>query len=136
MTRNSTRSDHKLLEERKHDSSISILNSDKNLGPVVLDTDWVKMETLRQLHDPKNYKEIEPQDWPAYRQSIIAKREAYIKSCGEHLSKSETKFLRSLDFNSSSPAKFYMIPKIHKEELVGRSITVSCSYITKPISTL
>ena len=34
--------------------------------------------------------------------------------------------------NSSSPAKFYVIPKIHKEEL---AVTASCSYITKPIST-
>ena len=41
--------------------------------------------------------------------------------------------MRSFDY-SVSPAKFHIIPKIHKNPMVGRPIAVSHSYITRPIS--
>lgn len=46
------------------------------------------------------------------------------------------KFLRSLDNNPRSvdPAKFYIIPKIHKSPIAERPIAASHSYITRPIS--
>ena len=40
-----------------------------------------------------------------------------------------TKILRSLN-----PAKFYIIPKIHKSPIAGRPIAASHSFITRPIS--
>ena len=43
------------------------------------------------------------------------------------------RFLRSYD-PFFTPAKFYVIPKIHKTPMVGRPIAASHSYITRPIS--
>lgn len=43
------------------------------------------------------------------------------------------RFLRSYD-HFVTPAKFYVIPKIHKTPMVGRPIAASHSYITRPIS--
>ena len=43
------------------------------------------------------------------------------------------KFLRSCD-HYLSPTKFYIIPKIHKNPMVGRPIAGSHSYITRPLN--
>ena len=50
------------------------------------------------------------------------------------ISPSVARFLRSFD-HFVSPAKFYVIPKIHKNPMVGRPIAASHSFITRPIST-
>ena len=49
------------------------------------------------------------------------------------ISSNVASFLRSLD-HFISPAKFYVIPKIHKNPIVGRPIAASHSYIARPLS--
>ena len=46
---------------------------------------------------------------------------------------SAARFLRSYD-HFVTPAKFYVIPKIHKTPMVRRPIAASHSYITRPLS--
>ena len=68
--------------------------------------------------------------------NVIAIRCKLVNSFSHFLPPSSLKFLRSLDNTPRSldPAKFYIIPKIHKSPMAGRPIAASHSYITRPIS--
>ena len=75
-------------------------------------------------------------DWTFRRHKVIETREKLVQSYSHFLPPNSHKFLRSLDDNSQSlnPAKFYVIPKIHKSPIAGRPIAASHSFITRPIS--
>ena len=70
------------------------------------------------------------------RHKVIETREKLVQSYSHLLPPNSHTFLRSLDENSQSlnPAKFYIIPKIHKSPIAGRPIAASHSFITRPIS--
>ena len=121
---NLTKQEQEELHELKCNSSIRILPTDKNLGPVLLSTGWVQAETFRNLHDVLSYRQVTQQDWYANRLNVIYNR---------FISSEVARFLRSFDL-FVSPAKFYVIPKIHKDPMVGRHIASSHSYITRHIS--
>ena len=58
-------------------------------------------------------------DWTFTRHKVIETREKLVQSYSH-------KFLRSLDNSQSlNPAKFYIIPKIHKSPVAGRPIAAS-----------
>lgn len=54
-------------------------------------------------------------------------------TCSRFITSNAAKFLRSYD-HLLAPAKFYIIPKIHKTPMVGRPIAASHSYITRSLS--
>ena len=90
--------------------------TDKNLGPALVSTDWVKAETLRHLHDELSYHKVTQQDWYANRLNVINSREKLMTIYRRFISPSVARFLRSFD-HFVSPAKFYVIPKIHKNPI-------------------
>jgi len=124
------------LREIKDDPSVRVLATDKNLGPALVSTEWVEKETLRHLNDIKSYTKVTADEWSFRRHKVIEVREKLVNTYSHFLPPNSLKFLRSLDNNSRSldPAKFYIIPKIHKSPVVGRPIAASHSYITRPIS--
>ena len=124
------------LREIKEDPTVRVLSTDKNLGPAVLSTEWVENENLKHLNDSNSYTKVTQDDWMIRRRKVIETREKLTHSYSHFLPPNSLKFLRSLDNNtkSSDPAKFYIIPKIHKSPMAGRPIAASHSYITRPVS--
>ena len=125
--------DREELNQIKSDDSVRVLDTDKNLGPALVSTDWVKNETLRQLNDKQSYSIITYEDWILRHGQIIATREKLMLIFSRFITANAAKFLRSYD-HLLSPTKFYIIPKIHKNPMVGRLIAASHSYITRPLS--
>ena len=121
------------LRELKSNPNIKVLPADKNLGPSLLATYWVQAETLRHLHDELSYRKVTQQDWYDKRLNVVNSREELLSIYSRFISSNVARFLRSFD-HFASPAKFHIIPKNHKNPMVGRPIAASHSYITRPIS--
>ena len=130
---NLTRQDRAELKELQRNRAVRVLPTDKNLGPALLSTDWVKNETLRHLQDELSYSKVTLEDWYVCRDNVIQRREQLMSTYCQFIVPSAARFLRSYD-HFVTPAKFYVIPKIHKAPMVGRPIAASHSYITRPIS--
>lgn len=131
--RNLSVTDREELSQIRNDDSVRVLDTDKNLGPALVSTDWVQNETLRQLNDKQSYSIITYEDWILRHGQIIATREKLMLTFSKFITANAAKFLRSYD-HLLSPTKFYIIPKIHKNPMVGRPIAASHSYITRPLS--
>ena len=125
-----------LRGEIKENSSVCDLATDKNLGSTLISTELVEKETLKHLIDTKSYSKVIFDDWTFRRHKGIETREKLVQSYSHFLPPNSHTFLRSLDDNRESvnPAKFYIIPKVHKSPIAGRPIVASHSFITKPIS--
>ena len=135
-TNNLTFEERNGFRELKENPTVRVLATDKNLGPALVSTEWVEQETLKHLNDTKSYEKVMKDDWTLRRQKVIETREKLVNSYSSFLPPNSLKFLRSLDDSPRSvdPAKFYIIPKIHKSPIAGRPIAASHSYITRPIS--
>ena len=130
---NLSKQEREELKELKSNPNIKVLPTDKNLGPSLLSTDWVQTETLRHLHDELSYRKVTQQDWYDNHLNVINSREEVLSIYSRFISSNVARFLRSFD-HFVSPAKFHIIPKIHKNPMVGRPIAASHSYLTRPIS--
>ena len=130
---NLTRQDRAELKALQNNRAVRILPTDKNLGPALMSTDWVKNETLRHLHDDQSYSKVTLENWYVCRDNVIKRREQLMSTYSQFIVPSVARFLRSYD-NFVTPTKFYIIPKIHKSPMVGRPIAASHSYVTRPIS--
>ena len=135
-TNNLTSDKRRGLRELKENLTVRVLATVKNLGRALVSADWVEKETLKYLNDTKSYAKVTQNDWTFRRQKVIETREKLANNYSRFLPPNSLKFLRSLDDSPKSfdPAKFYIIPKIHKSPIAGRPITTSHSYITRPIS--
>ena len=135
-TNNLTFEEWRGLRELKENPTVRVLATDKNLGPALVSTEWVEQETLKHLNDIKSYEKVTKDDWTLRRQKVIETREKLVNSYSSFLPPNPLKFLHSLDDSPRSvdPAKFFIIPKIHKSPIAGRPIAASHSYITRPIS--
>ena len=98
-----------------------------------MSTDWVQAETIKHLHDELSYRKVTQQDWYESRLNVINSREKLLFIYSRFISSNVARFLCSFD-HFVSPAKFHIIPKIHKNPMVGRPIAASHSYITRPFS--
>ena len=123
------------LRELEENPTVCVLATDKNLGPALVSTDWVEKETLKHLNETKSYAKVTKNNWRFRRQKVIETREKLVNSYSSFLPPNSLKFLCSLDDSPRSidPAKFYIIPKIHKSPIAGRPIAASHSYITRPL---
>ena len=130
---NLTRQDRAELKELQHNCTVRVLPTDKNLGPALLSTDWVKNETLKHLQDELSNSKVTLEDWYVCRDNVIQRREQLMSTYCQFIVPSVARFLCSYD-HFVTPAKFYVIPKIHKTPMVGRPIAASHSYITRPLS--
>ena len=131
-----TLEERKGLRDLKENPTVRVLATDKNLGPALVSTEWVENETLKHLNDTKSYSKVTTDDWTHRRQKVIETREKLVNSYSSFQPPNSLKFLRSLDNSPRSvyPAKFHIIPKIHKSPIAGRPIAASHSYITRAIS--
>ncbi len=130
---NFSSADREELNLIRANTSIRVLGADKNLGPTIVATDWVRTETLRQLNDRQSYSIVSIEEWGLKHRHVIKTREKLMRIYHQFITPNAKKFLRSYD-RFSFPAKFYIIPKIHKTPVVGRPIAASHSYITRPLS--
>ena len=135
-TNNLTFDERSGLRELKENPTVRVLATDKNLGPALVSTEWVEKETLKHLNDIQSYAQVTKDDWTFRRLKVIETRDKLVNSYSRFLPPNSLKFLHSLDESPRSidPAKFYIIPKIHKSPIAGRPIAASHSYITRPIS--
>ena len=85
------------------------------------------------LHGAKSYSIITHEDWILRHGQIISNRVKLMFTFSRFINVNAAKFLRSCD-HYLSPTKLYIIPKIHKNPMVGRPIAASHSYITRPLS--
>ena len=132
-SRNLSALDREEINQIKRDETVRVLATDKNLGPALVSTDWLKTETLRQLNDRQSYFIISNEEWIVKHGQVISTRDKLMSTFNCFITPNAAKFLRSYD-HFSSPTKFYIIPKIHKTHMVGRPIAASHSYITRPLS--
>jgi hypothetical protein len=121
------------LNQLRNDKTIIIKKADKNLGLVILDTNWYLNEVSHQLNDKQTYKNIE--NLPIT--SIIYTELCNILTHFNKLHKNDKTFtsiaIFLLSFHDTTilktitAANFYIIPKIHKPIMVGRPIASSFS---------
>ena len=119
----------------KNRPDIVISKADKNLGTVVLNKEDYIAEGLRQLADRKYYSPVSS-DNQALHDSLHRDLSEICKVHSALLSERDvTALFSSFPFK---PAKFYMLPKIHKklvDGLVpGRPIVSCIGYCTSPSS--
>ena len=88
---------------------------------------WKLNETVKHLNDTKSYSKATTEDLTLRFQRVIETKEILANSYSRFLPPNSLKFLRSLDKNTRSvyPAKFYIIPKIHKSPMAERPIAAS-----------
>ena len=124
------------INKIKNDDSVRDLGTDKNLGPALLQTDWIKSETLNHLNDSNSYCVITQKEWMQCRYKVIEHREQLMSIFDHLIDDKSVKYLRSFDECSKSlePANFYIIPKIYKTPMASRPIEALLNYITRPIS--
>ena len=124
----------KVIKDLSNDSSIIIVNADKNLGIVVMDRLDYEKEALRQL-DITTYQQINEQ-YPSML-TIVNKLKEILQRYNilyELNSNNKlTKFAKYVLQAENKPfilAKFYLTIKIHKTPNVGRPICSSIGTIT------
>ena len=93
----------------------------------------MKNETLRHLQGELSYSKVTLEDWYVCRDNVIQRHEQLMSTYCQFIVPSVARFLCSYD-HFVTPAKFYVIPKIHKTPMVSRPIAASHSYITRPLS--
>ena len=73
------------------------MDTDKNLGPALVTTDWLKTETLRQLNDRQSYSIISNEEWIVKHSQVICTREKLMSTFSRFIIPNAAKFLRSYD---------------------------------------
>ena len=68
------------LQEIKEDPSVHVHATDKNLGPALVSTEWVKQETLKHLNDTKTYSKVTADDWTYRRLKVTLTKNSLIVS--------------------------------------------------------
>ena len=117
------------LKELKNNPDVRILATDKNLGPALMSTNWIR--NYSHICKMNSHIVKSPQGTGMLVVLMLFKcREQFMTTYSRFISPNVAKFLRSYD-HFVSPAKFYVIPKIH---LWREGQAASHSYITRPSS--
>ena len=115
----------------KKDSSIVIKPADKNLGLVILKSSWYKCEGICQLSYPLVYLRVDSVPW-----KLIWSKLSFIIDKFLFFLKPVRCFLLKNPYSSAKACAFYLLPKLHKPILVGRSICSYTGYMLEPASKL
>lgn len=118
----------KIVTSLKNDTSIIIKPADKNLGTVVVDRSWYEGEALRQLCDTKVYTKVQTIPTHLYAPAVRA-----LDKYGDWVDHDVRNFiLEHHTAKDAHAAKFYLLPKVHKENepLKGRPICSSIGTAT------
>ena len=98
-------------------SAITVQFADKNLGPVILDADWLDIEALRQLRDATTYRRCAETDFAVHARNILNFISERHNQFASFLEKRE---LEGLIEKTKAAVKarriphFKLMPKIHK----------------------
>ena len=117
------------LSRLQANKTILVLPTDKNLGPAMVTADWYKRELDRLLNNEQFYKRVDEVPYTAIHDKLALILHRHGRSLGEKVVKYILQFV-----SNHSPAKFKVLPKVHKNPLVGRPIVASTKYITTPAS--
>ena len=122
------------LRRLAKDATIVIKPADKNLGTVILDRVWYVEEAMRQLSDSEVYEPVAEvpmsdllarlHEWCSrWRHLVPAKTRAFILQVreGDGLMRPASESFRV--------CRFYLLPKIHKQPVVGRPICSSVGWL-------
>jgi hypothetical protein len=128
FVRNLSRHELNVLRSVSLDKSIIVLASDKNLGPVVMDTvDYVTRVLKEHLTDTRRYTQLSSEAAVNRRQQFTEKMFELADRFEYCLSATENKYFerQRILISNCRAAKFYGIVKIHKNPVAIRPI-VSC----------
>ena len=118
--------------------SIVITQSDKNMGPAIVDKVWYESEALRQLRDDTTYKQIvTPPSVGSLKDSLILIFVKYNKMNSKISTFCLLPFEKYIDSEFVPGAYFYMLTKLHKPDptpITGRPIVASLRSLTYNVS--
>ena len=117
------------MEKLKQNRHIVLKKADKGSARVIMDTSDYIDEAIRQLSDDKYYKEVEKDE--TEKNSQIIKN--YLLKL-THKQEITLANFASLNPENSKEARFYFLPKIHKDEVKGRPIISGNGCPTEMIS--
>jgi len=132
---NLTSPQQKILKLLKSDKTLTIELSDKNLGPVIMDTStYVSMVLKEHLLTP-DYLQISQLEAKHRMESLTQTLKNLLKNHQEILSKPEILYFeRSLQLPLRLPV-FYGLPKVHKTPITLRPVVSSCGSLLSIFST-
>lgn len=122
-------SERNALKDLSNRKDIVIKPADKGGAIVILNTTDYLQEGYRQLNDTKFYSSLS-NDPTKQHAEIIHEQLVRLERQGEIT----TNTLRALTAKHAVPGRFYMLPKIHKENNPGRPIISGSGTVTEPIS--
>lgn len=151
--RNHTPADALFLRRLMTDSTITIKPADKNLGMVLVDTDWYNAELLRMLQDRVTYEPFKPsrrikgkttpftflqlqKELLTQLGKTVSRHEGSLKLWNPHYADAVVKFLkRAITAETCMLPSIYLLIKVHKASgLCGRPIVPSTRWLTTPAS--
>lgn len=152
--RNHTTADLAFVQRLMTDTSITIKPADKNLGMVLVDTEWYNLELNRMLGDRQTYlplprfrkvrgkRKDQPytvaimqQELHAAAVELIDKHAHAIELWSPAHAVQVLKYLRSaVSLTGCVLPGIYLLIKVHKARLCGRPIVPSTRWLTTPAS--
>ncbi|MGL4482280.1 MAG: hypothetical protein ACRCTW_07105, partial [Lactococcus garvieae] len=115
---NLNKSELKALTQLKNDQTIHITRADKGNTTVILDKDEYNKKAIEHLRNGP-YKEMTGQNSLAILNKFTARINSYLRTIKEKLGQSVWFHLHP---KSNRPARFYGLPKIHKDGIPLRPI--------------
>jgi hypothetical protein len=121
-------------------NDISILNADKNLGPVVMEsTKYIHLAYRDHLSDESTYRRLTRDEVDEKIRHTHQKIDFFLEANQKSLRKSDYNYIsRCTVENKGNPSYMYLLAKIHKTPLKTRAIISSsgslCSGIAKWLS--
>ena len=117
---NLSKGEQKSMEELAKRKDIIITNVDKGGAVVIMDIEKYINKANHQLFDKCNYKKLQEEPMPQHSNLVNDAIDRFKKQ--NLLSKKLADGLKSVNPKTS---KFYISPKIHKENNLGRPVTNS-----------
>ncbi|CAN7997262.1 unnamed protein product, partial [Ixodes hexagonus] len=127
--RNLSQHEERALQNLTTKKEIIIKPADKGGAIVVMDTEKYNEEGHRQLNDASFYKPLDTDPTSEYRQIVMTNLSKLNKE-----KRIDDKTMRSLIPLDPQPGRFYMLPKIHKQNNPGRPIISGIGTVTENIS--
>jgi hypothetical protein len=106
-----------------NNNQITVLNADKNLGPVVMDrTQYLRFAYIDHLRDTDTYTRLSPEE-ATRRMTVTAERIFNFLDLFPELSPTDYFYIeRNTTRNIGKPSFMYLLAKIHKTPLKTRAI--------------
>ncbi|KAJ8032026.1 hypothetical protein HOLleu_25430 [Holothuria leucospilota] len=117
------------LNDLKANCDIVIREADKGSAVVVMDRDLYIKEGYRQLDDPQVYERVS--------EAVLSDIESEIAALAGKLYRADILTEDMFKFairTDTRPARFYLLPKVHKPGVPGRPVVSACGSATEGLS--